>query len=69
MDVKNIFLHKHCRKVNSLIQELYKMKISKGGGITSCFMRVSKTRDQLQEFEEIISNKEMNTILLNELLN
>lgn len=43
------------------------MKISKEDGITSYFMRVSKIRNQLQELGEIMSNKEMTTIVLNAL--
>ena len=43
------------------------MKISKEEEIASFFMRVSKTRDQLQDLGEMMSNKEMTTIVLNSL--
>ena len=43
------------------------MKISKEDGIASYFMRVSEIRDQLQELGEIMSDKEMTTIVLNAL--
>lgn len=54
-------------EVISLRQELYRMKVSKGGGITSYSMRVSEIRDQLQELGERMSDKEMTTIVLNAL--
>jgi len=43
------------------------MKISKGGGIASYFMRMLEIRDQLQELGEIMFDKEMTTIVLNAL--
>ena len=51
----------------SLRQELYKMKFSRGEGITSYFMRISKIRYQLQELGEVMSNTEMTTMVLNDL--
>ena len=39
------------------------MKISKEEGITSHFMRVLEISDQLQELGEIMSDKEMTTIM------
>ena len=51
-------------EVISLRQELYKMKISKEKGIASYIMRVSKIMDQLQELGEIMTDKEMTTIVL-----
>jgi len=43
------------------------MKISKEEGITPYFMKVSKMRDQLQELGEVMSDKEMKTMVLNAL--
>lgn len=43
------------------------MKISKEEGIALYFMRVPEIRDQLQELVEIMYDKEMTTIVLNEL--
>jgi len=54
------------REVISLRQEFYKLKISKEG-IASYFMRISEIRDQLQDLGEVMSNKEMTTIVLNAL--
>ena len=42
------------------------MKISKEG-IAPYFMKISKMRDQLQELGEVMSDKEMTTIVLNAL--
>ena len=47
--------------------ELYKMKVSKEEGVASYLMRVSQLRDQLQELGEIMSDKEMTTVVLNAL--
>lgn len=54
-------------EVISLRQELYKLKISKEDGIASYFMRISKIRDQLQQLGEVMSNREMTTVVLNAL--
>lgn len=54
-------------EVISLRQELYKLRISKEEGIASYFMRISKIRGQLQYLEEIMSDKEMTTVVLNAL--
>eukprot|EP00253_Pinus_taeda_P009693 PITA_09693 len=58
----------YVREVISLRQELYKLRISKEEGIASYFMRISEIRDQLQDLGEIMSNKEMTTIVLNVLV-
>jgi len=42
------------------------MKISKEG-IALCFMKISEMRDQLQELGEVMSDREMTTIVLNAL--
>lgn len=54
-------------EIISLRTKLYKKNISKEEGIASYFMRVSQIRDQLQELGEILSNKEMTTVVLNAL--
>jgi len=54
------------RKVISLCNELYKMKISKEG-IAPYFIKISEMRDQLQELGEVISDKEMTIVVLNAL--
>ena len=54
-------------EVISLRQKLYKLRMSKEEGITSYFMRISEIRDQLQELGEMVSDKEMTTIVLNAL--
>ena len=56
------------REAISLRQELYKMKLSREEGITSYFMRISEIRDQLQELGEVMSDNEMNIVVLNTLL-
>ena len=43
------------------------MKISKEG-ITPYFMKISEMRDQLQELGEVMSDREMTTVVLNALL-
>ena len=50
----------------SLRNELYKMKITKEG-IAPYFMKISDMRDQLQELGEVMSDKEMTTVVLNAL--
>jgi len=46
--------------------ELYKMKIT-NEGIAAYFMKISKMRDQLQELGEVMSHREMTTVVLNAL--
>ena len=55
-------------EVISVHNELYKMKISKEEGIAPYFMKVSEMRDQLQELGEVMSDREMTTLVLNALL-
>jgi len=43
------------------------MKVTNEEGITSYLMRVSQIRDQLQELGEIMSDKEMATMVINAL--
>jgi len=54
-------------EVISLRQELYKLKMSREDGIASWFMRISEIRDQLQDLGEVMSDREMTTIVLNAL--
>lgn len=54
-------------EVISLCNELYKMKIYKEEGITPYFMKICEMRDHLQELGEVMSNREMTTMLLNAL--
>ena len=53
-------------EVISLRNELYKMKITKEG-IAPYFMKISEMRDQLQELGEVMSDREMTTVVLNAL--
>ena len=53
-------------EVISLRNELYKMKITKEG-IAPYFMKISEMRDQLQEPGEVMSDREMTTVVLNAL--
>ena len=52
-------------EVISLRKELYKLKMSREDGITSYFMRISEIRDQLQYLGEVMSDREMTTVVLN----
>jgi hypothetical protein len=52
-------------KVMSLKNELHDMKMNDDDNITSYFVRISQSRDQLQAIEEIISEKELVNIVLN----
>lgn len=47
--------------------ELYNMKISKEEGINSNFMKESQIKYQLQELGEVMSDREITTIVLNAL--
>lgn len=55
------------REVISLRQGLYKLKMTKEDGIASYFMRISEIRDQLQDLGEVMSDREMTTVVLNAL--
>jgi hypothetical protein len=61
----NLFLVRNIGKVMSLKNELLDMKMNDDENITSCFVRISQLRDQLQAIEEIISDKELVNIVLN----
>ena len=47
-----------------MINELYNMKITKER-IAPDFMKIFEMRDQLQDLGEVISNREMTTVILN----
>lgn len=51
-------------EIISLRQELYKLKMSKEEGIISYFMRIFEIRDQLQDLGEVMTDREMTTIVL-----
>ena len=54
-------------EVISLSPQLYKLKMSREDGIASYFMRISEIRDQLQDLGEVMSDREMTTVVLNAL--
>jgi hypothetical protein len=56
-------------QVMSLKNELYDMKMNDDDSITSYLVRISQLRDQLQDIEGIISEKELVNIVLNGLPN
>jgi len=55
-------------EIISFRTKLYKMKISREERITSYFMKVFEIRDQLQELGEVMSDREMTTIVFDALL-
>jgi hypothetical protein len=60
----NLFSVRNIRQVMSLKNELCDMKMNDEDIITSYFVIISQLRDQLQDIEEIISEKELvNTVL------
>jgi hypothetical protein len=61
----NLFSVKNIGQVMSLKNELREMKMNDDDSITSYFVRISQLRDQLQDIEEIISEKELVNIVLN----
>jgi hypothetical protein len=61
----NLFSVRNIGQVMSLKNELRDMKMNNDDNITSCFVRISQLRDQLQDIEEIISKKELVNIVLN----
>jgi putative lipoic acid-binding regulatory protein len=61
----NLFLVRNIGQVMSLKNELHDMKMNDDDNITSYLVRISQLRDQLQDIEEIISEKELVNILLN----
>jgi hypothetical protein len=65
----NLFSVKNIGQVMSLKNELCDMKMNNEDNITSYFVRNSQLRDQIQDIEEIISEKELVNIVLNGLPN
>jgi hypothetical protein len=63
--LKNLFSVRNIRQVMSMKNELRDMKMNDEDNITSYFVRISQLRDQLQDIEEIISEKELVNIVLN----
>jgi putative lipoic acid-binding regulatory protein len=61
----NLFSVRNIGQVMSLKNELRDMKMNDDDSITSYFVRISQSRDQLQAIEEIISEKELVNIVLN----
>jgi hypothetical protein len=61
----NLFSVRNIGQVMSLKNELRDMKMNDEDNITSYFVRISQLRDQLQDIEEIISEKELVNIVLN----
>jgi hypothetical protein len=61
----NIFSVRNIGQVMSLKNELRDMKMNDEDSIKSYFVRISQLRDQLQDIEEIISEKELVNIVLN----
>jgi hypothetical protein len=62
-----LFSVRNIGQVMSLKNELRDMKMNDDGSITSYFVRISQLRDQIQDIEEIISEKELVNIVLNSL--
>jgi hypothetical protein len=61
----NLFSVRNIGQVMSLKNELRDMKMNDDNSITSYFVRISQLRDQLQDIEEITSEKELMNIVLN----
>jgi hypothetical protein len=61
----NLFSVRNIGQVMSLKNELRDMKMNDDDSITSYFVRISQLRDQIQAIEEIISEKELENIVLN----
>jgi hypothetical protein len=61
----NLFSDRNIGQVMSLKNELRHMKMNDDDSITSYFVRISQLRDQLQDIAEIISENELENILLN----
>jgi hypothetical protein len=64
-DALTNFSVRNIGQIMSLKSELRDMKMNDDDSITSYFARISQLRDQLQEIEEIISEKELVNIVLN----
>jgi hypothetical protein len=63
----NLFSVRNIGQVMSLKNELCELKMNDDDIITPHFVRISQLRDQLQSIEEIISEKELVNIVLNDL--
>jgi hypothetical protein len=61
----NLFSVRNIGQVMILKNELCDMKMNDDDNITSYFVRISQLRDQLQDIEEIILEKELVNIVLN----
>jgi len=61
----NLFSDINIGQVMSLKNELRDMKMNEDNNITSYFVRISQLRYQLQDIEEIISEKDLVNIVLN----
>jgi hypothetical protein len=61
----NLFSVRNIGQVMSLKSELPDMKMNDEDNLTSYFVRISQLIDQLQDIEEIISEKELVNIVLN----
>jgi hypothetical protein len=61
----NLFSVRNIGQVMSPKNELRNMKMNDDDNITSYFVRISQLRDQLQDIEEITSEKELVNIILN----
>ncbi|MCY6488218.1 hypothetical protein, partial [Actinobacillus pleuropneumoniae] len=54
-------------KIISLRSDLYILKVSKDEGILSCLSKASQIKGQLQDLGEMVSDKEMISVVLNAL--
>jgi S-adenosylmethionine synthetase len=63
----NLFSVRNIGQVMSMKNEFRDMKMNNDDNIISYFARISQLRDQLQAIEEIISEKELVNIVLNDL--
>ena len=61
----NLFSVKNIGQIMSLKNDLCDMKMNDDDNTTSYFVRISQLRDQLQAVEEIVSKKELVSIVLN----
>jgi hypothetical protein len=61
----NLFSVRNIGQIMSLKNELRGMKMNDDDNITSCFVRISQLRDQIQAIEKITLEKELVNIVLN----
>jgi len=61
----NLFIVSNIGQVMSLKNELRDVKITNYDTVSSYFIRISQVRDQLQAIDEVISEKELVTTILN----